>query len=262
MKLTISSVLNGLIRLAVIAFIFLNPVLFSCTKDDPNNGEDTLTNDGSAGDGALFVYIDGKTFHSRQVSTTMGSTITSRDYGNRWDYIAPVQVGKRNFVVGIEGNKSFGIHLINNRGQIAQRTQSGIWNNIYLCLAGFHVGDRGCLLDDAEGADNRLWLLLPADLKIAERAFGLSAPIPVDGDFDRTEGVGFGAGALRVHGVALNEWRFEDGDSTGGNVPVTGRRVSGGTVCADAGCGYGLLCTKFLFLRPLFECHAGVTGDS
>ena len=57
-----------------------------------------------------------------------------------------------------------------------------------------HVGFGGGALDDAERADDGGGLLLPADLEIAQRALRLGAPIAVVLDFDRTEGVGFGAG--------------------------------------------------------------------
>ena len=85
MKKSMATILTRLFKEAAIAFLFLNPVLFSCTKDDPNNGEDTLTNDGSTGDGALFVYIDGKTFNSRQAYSALVSLISSRDYNQGWN---------------------------------------------------------------------------------------------------------------------------------------------------------------------------------
>ena len=53
-----------------------------------------------------------------------------------------------------------------------------------------HVGS--CALDDAERAHDRLGLLLPADLEIAERALRLGAPIFIGRHLD-------GAEAVRLH---------------------------------------------------------------
>ncbi len=58
-------------------------------------------------------------------------------------------------------------------------------------LAEVHVGLGGGALDDAERADNRQRLLLPADAEILERALRLRAPILVGRNLDGTEGVGF-----------------------------------------------------------------------
>jgi len=84
MKKSMATVLIRLFKVGVIAFIFLNPVLFSCTKDDPNNGEDTLTSDGSA-EGALLVYYKSGTFNSRQAYSALVSLISSRDYNQGWN---------------------------------------------------------------------------------------------------------------------------------------------------------------------------------
>ena len=61
-------------------------------------------------------------------------------------------------------------------------------------LAERHVGLGGGLLDDAEGADDRGGLALPADLEIAQRALRLRAPVLVRFDLDGAKGIGFGAG--------------------------------------------------------------------
>ncbi len=63
-----------------------------------------------------------------------------------------------------------------------------------------HVGLGGGPLDDAERADHGLGLALPADLEVAEAALRLRAPVLVVGDFERAEGVGFGAGGLGHRG--------------------------------------------------------------
>jgi len=151
---SMATVLIRLFKVAVIAFIFLNPVLFSCTKDDPNNGEDTLTNDGST-DGALLVYYNSGTFNSRQAYSALGSLVsTTNDDNPGWEHMTGVQVGKRQFVVSHEGLRDFAIRLVNNRGQVAQETQSGTWGNSYETLFGFHVGDRGFIFGQ-DGSSKR-----------------------------------------------------------------------------------------------------------
>ncbi len=61
-------------------------------------------------------------------------------------------------------------------------------------LAEAHVGFSRRALDDAEGADDGRGLLFPADLEVAERAFGLCAPVArsINGDF--AKGIGLNAG--------------------------------------------------------------------
>src|SRR3990167_8654761 len=69
-------------------------------------------------------------------------------------------------------------------------------------LAEIHVHLGRGALDDAERADDRGRLLLPADLEILERTLRLRAPIAVRGNFDRAEGVGLDPGralAGRTH---------------------------------------------------------------
>ncbi len=60
-------------------------------------------------------------------------------------------------------------------------------------LAEVHIGFSGGLLDDAKGADDRLWLFFPANLEVSEAALSLRAPIGVIGDLDGAHRVGFGA---------------------------------------------------------------------
>jgi hypothetical protein len=60
-------------------------------------------------------------------------------------------------------------------------------------LAEVHIGFGRGALDDAERPDNRRRLLLPADLEIVARAFGLGAPIAGRVHVDGTEGIGLGA---------------------------------------------------------------------
>ncbi len=58
------------------------------------------------------------------------------------------------------------------------------------------VDPRRGLFDEAQGVDDlERHLLARAEREIPDRALGLGAPICVRGDFDRSEAVGFGAGA-------------------------------------------------------------------
>ena len=78
-------------------------------------------------------------------------------------------------------------------------------------LAERHVGFGRGALDDAERADDRHRLLLPADLEIAEAALRLRAPISVGRHLDRAEGVGFGAGLAHDLALALRQLRCASG---------------------------------------------------
>src|SRR5690349_2391091 len=56
-----------------------------------------------------------------------------------------------------------------------------------------HVDARGGAFDEAEGTDHRHRHAFAAYAKIPSRALGLRAPVPVGGNFDRAEGIGFHA---------------------------------------------------------------------
>ena len=66
-----------------------------------------------------------------------------------------------------------------------------------------HVRFGGRALDDAERPDDRRGLSFPTDLEIAEAALGLRAPISVDGNFDRAEGIGLGSGLGHLRSVPV-----------------------------------------------------------
>jgi len=148
---TLSISRTGVTGLTARWTILLFVLLFSsCIRDF--TGEDTPTDlpvknpivgTGSTTDGALLVYFKDKTYNSRQAYSALGSLISSMDAGHDWNYMAGVQVGKRQFVVSNDKGYDFNIRLVNNRGQVAQETQSGKWGTYYETLIGFHVGDRG-----------------------------------------------------------------------------------------------------------------------
>ena len=133
-------------RLTILLFVLL---FSSCIRDfsgedTPNlPGNDPIVGIESTTDGALLVYFKDKTYNSRQAYSALGSLISSNDVNINWNRIGSVNVGKRQFVVSHNDDENFGINLVNNRGQVAQQTQSGTWANNYETFFGFHVGDRG-----------------------------------------------------------------------------------------------------------------------
>ena len=65
-----------------------------------------------------------------------------------------------------------------------------------------HIGFGSGALDDTQSADDRLGLLLPADLEIPQAALGLRTPVAINRHLDAAKAIGLGAGLRRtgLHG--------------------------------------------------------------
>ena len=121
------------------------------------------------------------------------------------DTFGPIEVAADRYW-GAQAQRSLGNFKIGWEKQPASIVRAlGI---VKRAAAELHVGFGRSALDDAQRADDRLGLLFPADLEVAEAALRLRAPIDFVGDLDAAKGVGFGARAGHAHVLKVESRRF------------------------------------------------------